>query len=105
MRKLWISCAAASALLLSACGGGSTTDTAKKEEAPAAAPAAPAAAPASDADAATVTGKVAFAGTAPVMRNLSMDATPACARAHSSPVKSQEVVVNGNGTLKNVFVW
>jgi hypothetical protein len=101
MKKLWISGAAASLLLFSACGGGS--ETAKKEEAPAAS--APAAAPVSDAEAATITGKVAFEGTAPVMRNLSMDATPACARAHSTPVKSQEVVVNGNGTLKNVFVW
>jgi hypothetical protein len=104
MKKFWISCGAASMLLLTACGGGSNTETSKKEEAPAAT-SAPAAAPVSDAEAATVTGKVAFTGTAPVMRNLSMDATPACARAHTSPVKSQEVIVNGNGTLKNTFVW
>ena len=39
------------------------------------------------------------------MKNLSMDATPACARAHSTPQKSQEVLVNDNGTLKNVFVY
>ena len=39
-------------------------------------------------DAATVTGKVAFAGDKPAMKNISMDATPACARAHTTPQKS-----------------
>jgi len=53
----------------------------------------------------TITGKVAFIGEKPVMPILSMDATPACARQHSSPVRSEEVIVNGNGTLKNVLVW
>src|SRR5262245_13180231 len=103
MRKFWISCGAASLLLLAGCGGSKTeTSEAKKEAAPAAAPAA---APTSDADAATITGKVAFSGDKPAMQNISMDATPACARAHSTPQKSQEVVVNDDGTLKNVFVW
>src|SRR5262249_7318882 len=65
----------------------------------------PAAAQTDDASAATVSGKVSFSGDKPVMKALSMDATPACARAHPTPQKSQEVIVNGNGTLKNVFVW
>jgi hypothetical protein len=104
MKKFWISCSAASLLLLWGCGGSKETSEApKKEEAPAAAT--PAAAPVSDADAATVTGKVAFTGDKPAMKNISMDATPACARAHTTPQKSQEVVVNDNGTLRNVFVW
>jgi plastocyanin len=34
-----------------------------------------------------------------------MDATPACARMHSTPQLSEEVVVNPDGTLKNVFVY
>jgi len=39
-----------------------------------------------------------------VMNNISMDATPACAKAHTTPQKSQEVVVNDNGTMRNTFV-
>ncbi|MGH9658303.1 MAG: carboxypeptidase regulatory-like domain-containing protein [Bryobacteraceae bacterium] len=98
MKKFWVTFAVASALVFVSCGGGGE----KKAETPAAAPAA---APVDDASAATVTGKVAFGGAAPRINNLSMDATPACARAHSAPVKSEEVVINGNGTLRNAFVW
>src|SRR6478736_3730520 len=102
MKKIWISCGVASLLFLSGCGSKTETSEApKKDEAPAAAPAAAA----DDANAATVTGKVSFSGEKPVMKNISMDATPACARAHTTPQKSQEVVVNDNGTLKNTFVW
>jgi plastocyanin len=103
MKKYLIGCSAASLLLLWGCGGSNTSEAPKKEEAPAAAT--PAAAPVNDADAATITGKVSFAGDKPAMKNISMDATPACARAHTTPQKSQEVVVNDNGTLRNVFVW
>src|SRR5947207_14182544 len=103
MKKFLIGCSAASLLLLWGCGGSKETSEAPKTEAPAAAT--PAAAPVSDADAATITGKVAFTGDKPAMKNISMDATPACARAHTTPQKSQEVVVNENGTLRNVFVW
>ena len=40
------------------------------------------------------------------MKTIDMSANPVCTRAHaSSPQKSEEVVVNDNGTLKNVFVW
>ncbi|MGH9675065.1 MAG: carboxypeptidase regulatory-like domain-containing protein, partial [Bryobacteraceae bacterium] len=86
-------------LFLAACSGGTET---KKET-----PAAPAASapPAVTADAGSIAGKVAFSGAKPVIRNISMDATPACARQHSTPPKSEEVVLNSNGTLKNVFVW
>src|SRR6266481_166083 len=99
MKKYLISCGAASLLLLAGCGGKApeTSEAPKKE---AAAPAAM-----DDANAGSITGKVSFAGDKPVMKNLSMDATPACARAHTTPQKSQEVVENENGTLKNVFVW
>jgi hypothetical protein len=101
MKKYLISFGAASLLLLSACGGGKEPEkVTEKKEAPAAAPAA-----VDDANAATVSGKVAFSGDKPTMKALSMDATPACARAHTTPQKSQEVMVNENGTLRNVFVW
>jgi hypothetical protein len=54
---------------------------------------------------ATVTGKVMFTGTAPKAATLKMDADPVCSKAHTSPVKSEDVVVNGNGTLKNCIVY
>jgi plastocyanin len=86
-------------LLLAGCGGGKESES-KKEEA--AKPAAPAV---DEATAATVTGKVSFAGAKPAMRTLDMSATPACARAHTTTQKSEEVVVNDNGTLRYAFVW
>ncbi len=99
MKSLLITCGAVAALLLASCGG--SKDEAKKEES-----AAPAAAAAVDeATAATITGKVAFSGAKPAMRNIDMSANPACARAHSTPQKSEEVIVNDNGTVRYAFVW
>ena len=94
--------AVASALFLAGCGGSKAPETPKEE---AAAPGR-CRSPVDDANAATVTGKVSFTGDKPAMKNIDMSANPACARAHAgAPQKSEEVVVNGNGTLKNVFVW
>jgi hypothetical protein len=104
MKRFLISCGAASLLLLGGCGKSDQSESVKpKEEATKSAAGVPAAT--DEANAGSITGKVSFAGDKPVMKNLSMDATPACARAHTTPQKSQEVVVNDNGTLKNVFVW
>jgi plastocyanin len=58
-----------------------------------------------DANAGSISGKVAFSGPAPEMKTIDMSATPACASAHSTPQKSEEVIVNPNKTLKYVFVW
>jgi hypothetical protein len=103
MKKFWLSFGIASAMVLTGCGGGGEKKAEeKKAEAPAAAPAA---APVDDANAATVTGKVSFSGAKPNIKNISMDATPACARAHPTPQKSEEVVINDNGTLRYTFVW
>jgi plastocyanin len=52
-----------------------------------------------------VMGRVSFKGTAPVMRPLVMDSEPSCASKHTGKVFPQTVVVNPNGTLKNVFVY
>ena len=106
--------AAAVAVVLTACGGGkeddldeeasnatTTTTTSSAPAAPAAA--APAAAPA--AGGATVTGKVAFAGSAPANEQIKMDADAYCKAAHSAPVYTQDVEVNQNGTLKDVLVY
>ena len=52
---------------------------------------------------ATVTGKIAFEGTAPTAEPIKMNADPFCA-THKDAV-SESVVVNSNNTLKNVFVY
>ena len=104
MKKIWIGAGLAFALSLASCGGGG-----EKTEAPKQAESTPAAGGAGtapdEANGGTVTGKVAFEGTAPTMRPIDMSANPVCMRAHTTPVKSEEVVVNSNGTLKNAFVW
>ncbi len=52
-----------------------------------------------------VTGKVSFQGTPPKAARLMMNADPVCMRQHKEPMYSEEVVVNKNGTLKNVLVY
>ncbi len=52
-----------------------------------------------------VSGTVNFTGTAPQNEPISMSADPNCAAAHSGPVAHETVLVNPNGTLKNVFVY
>lgn len=100
MHKLHLFLAILLVGMLAACGGGTTTGT--KSEAPKTA--APAAPPAELGDS-TITGKIAYSGPKPVLKPVSMDATPACARQHEKPPMSEEVVVNPDGSLKNVFVW
>lgn len=58
-----------------------------------------------EATAGTISGKVNFTGAKPDVRTIDMSGNEACAKAHSTPQKSEEVVVNSNGTLKYVFVW
>lgn len=55
--------------------------------------------------AATVTGKIAFEGQPPTAEVIKMDADANCKLAHPDGVKNDDVVVNPNGTLKNVFVY
>ncbi len=52
-----------------------------------------------------VTGKVSFGGTAPKPTRLRMDADKVCKAAHKDAVQGEEVVLNANGTLKNVLVY
>ena len=90
------------ALVMAGCGGGTEAPPAEQaESAPAAAPSAPV----DSATAATITGKVSFEGTKPTMARIRMDAVPACTEAHKAPVYSEEVVVNDNGTLRDVYVY
>src|SRR5690242_6370425 len=105
MKKMWIAVGLAGALALAGCGGSEKTETAKAPESTAPAGGGGTAAP-DEANGGTITGKVAFTGDAPKVATLDMSANPVCMRAHTgAPPKSEEVVVNGNGTLKNVFVW
>ncbi len=58
------------------------------------------------ADTASVSGKVAFEGTPPKAKKIKVDADPKCAEMHmDEPLYTQEVQVNENGTLRNVFVY
>ncbi len=82
------------------CGGG------RPQAAPtnAQTPAAPAASSQPSAGSANVTGSVKFSGTAPAKERIKMDADPQCALQHPDAAYKDTVVVNSNGTLKNVFV-
>jgi plastocyanin len=104
MKKIWIGVGLACALSLAGCGGGEKpAETAK---APESAPAAGGGAATPDeANGGTITGKVAFDGAKPTMRALDMSANPVCMRAHPTAQKSEEVIVNDNNTLRNVFIW
>jgi hypothetical protein len=58
------------------------------------------------ADSASISGKVTFDGTAPKMKKVATDADPKCAEMHADePLRSEEVIVNDNGTLRYVFVY
>jgi plastocyanin len=103
MKKIWIGVGLVCALSLAGCGG-SSNETAKTDTAASGGAGGGDAVP-DEANGATITGKVAFDGTAPKMPTLDMSDKPDCVKAHPTPVKSQEVVLNGNNTLKNVFVW
>ncbi len=54
---------------------------------------------------ATVTGMVKFLGEAPKPIPINMAKEPSCARMHSTPPTSEEVVTGAGGTLSNVIVY
>jgi hypothetical protein len=89
------------ALAITGCGG-SKPDT---SEAPAPAAGAPAGKTVDPATAGEVTGSVKLDGAAPKMKGISMAAEPACAKAHTGPVLSEEVVTGDAGALANVVVY
>ncbi len=61
--------------------------------------------PVDTATAARITGTVRFEGSAPAMPVIDMSEEPACRDKYPEPPRAQTVVVNPNGTLKNVFVY
>ena len=100
--KTFCTFAAMAALVFAAgCGG------AKKEETAAEKPAAEGGPvfKVDPATAATITGKVTFAGAAPARKTIDMSAEPDCKGLHTTPVYTQDLVANPNGTLANVFVY
>ena len=52
-----------------------------------------------------VSGKIVYDGKVPGRRKIQMAADPICAAKHTATVRSEAVIVNENGTLKNVFVY
>lgn len=60
----------------------------------------------SNAVAGSVGGKINFTGAKPAAAKVKMNADPKCVKMHTGKdVVSDAIVVNGNGTLKNVFVY
>jgi hypothetical protein len=58
------------------------------------------------ADSASISGKVTFEGKPPKQKKIPTDADPKCAAMHEdSPLLTEDVVVNPDSTLKNVFVY
>ena len=55
--------------------------------------------------AADITGTAKSADKQPPLKTLQMEADPVCSAKHPESVKSEAVLVNANGTLKNVFVY
>jgi plastocyanin len=53
----------------------------------------------------TVTGKASFTGTAPERTAIATDADPVCSGLNPEPLLSEDVIVNDNQTLQNVFVY
>ena len=98
---LFIAASGALAVAMMSCG-----NKQESTEAPAAAPAAnPAGKPVDAATAGSVTGMVKLDGTAPKMRNINMAAEPACAKVHTTPATTEDVVVGDGNTLANVVVY
>jgi plastocyanin len=54
---------------------------------------------------ATITGTVKFTGTKPVMPKIDMSDEPVCKGKYPAAPTKEDVVVNPNGTLDNVFVY
>lgn len=59
----------------------------------------------SPATAATIEGKVTFAGTAPPAKRISMDAEADCQKLHPQPVYDQSLLVAKDHALANAFVY
>ena len=59
----------------------------------------------SQAHAAILTIKAPFEGAAPTTEKIKADADPKCKLAHPQGIDSDQVIVNSNSTLRNVFIY
>lgn len=57
------------------------------------------------AQAATVSGKAAFQGTAPAPEAIKMEADASCKAMHAEGATADDTIINANGTLKNGVVY
>ena len=55
--------------------------------------------------ASSITGTVTFDGKPPALKPLAMDADPACAKKHTSPVPNERLVLGGGNSMGNILVW
>ena len=55
--------------------------------------------------ASSLKGEVKFDGPTPKLSRIDMSADPLCAKAHPTPVTTEEIVVGANGGLANVVVY
>ncbi len=105
LRRSAVWCTLALFLALSPSCGGQKEEAAEKA-APADQSTTPPATTIDVATAATVSGSVAFQGTAPKMTLIEMSSEATChAKSEGAPVFTDNVLVNSNGTLRNVFVY
>ena len=55
--------------------------------------------------ASTITGTVTFAGKAPALRPIAMDAEPVCAKKHGGPAPNESLVLGNGNSMGNIMVW
>jgi plastocyanin len=55
--------------------------------------------------ASSITGTITFAGKAPTLKPLAMEADPVCAKKHSGPVPNELLVLGSGNTMGNIMVW
>ena len=92
------------------CGGSQPADTARETPETGTDPGAPTvqegAQTAQDVGGSSITGTVTFAGQAPALRPLAMDAEPVCMKMHSGqPVPNEMLVLGDGNTMGNIMVW
>jgi plastocyanin len=87
-------------LVLAGCAGNTTKSDKKAEEKPAVAYF-----KVDPGTAGKVSGKIAFTGKKPKLQPIRMDSEADCMKAHTSAPIDPSVIVNGNGTVRNVFVY
>jgi plastocyanin len=90
------------ALSLSGCGGHPENSRSSDEDKPASSSVRE---PVDAATAGSVAGIVKFDGTPRKMKAINMAAVPSCAKMHSSPATTEDVLVGDNGALQNVIVY